>query len=234
VLTVVTFKWNTPGYRSYFGPKTVNVLRSMVRRNYPHGHEFVCVTDDRTGIDADIRIVPLWSDLRELKSPHGGHNPACYPRLKLFSEEAVTLIGHRFVCLDLDTVITGDLSALWNRPEDFIAWKEQDVRSFFNCSMFMMTAGARPQVWNTFDPKTSPAAAKAAGRFGSDQGWISHCLGPNEAKWTQADGVYSYRVDIQKNRNVLPSNAKVVMFHGGTDPWVRNAQQIDWIRRCYR
>jgi hypothetical protein len=57
----------------------------------------------------------------------------------------------------------------------------------FNGSMLMMTAGARPHVFEQFDAK---AAAKASAQlFGSDQAWISAMLG-DEATWSEADGVY--------------------------------------------
>lgn len=44
-LTVVTFKWKTPGYRAVFESKHVNILRRMVLRHYPDPVRFVCFTD---------------------------------------------------------------------------------------------------------------------------------------------------------------------------------------------
>lgn len=220
MLDILTFKWKPPaGYRSTFGPETVNVLRKMVARNYRGEHRFTCVTDDPAGIDDDVRIIPLWDDFGDIPSPHGGTNPSCYRRLKLFSMEAATLIGPRFVSLDLDCVITGDMAPVWDRPEDFVIWGATNPTTSYNGSMMLMTAGARQQVWTTFDPRTSPRRARAAQCFGSDQGWISYCLGPNEKKWTQADGVYSYRNDIKPKRSALPRDARIIFFHGRQDPW---------------
>jgi hypothetical protein len=163
-------------------------------------------------------------------NPHGAHNPSCYRRLKLFAPEMGDVLGERFVCLDLDVVIVADLAPLWDRPEDFVIWGETNPRSFYNGSMFMLRAGARPQVWEQFKPKTSPMLAKRAGRFGSDQGWISYVLGKGEAMWGRQDGVYSYRVHIAPAGDVLPSNARIVMFHGKVDPWCYRAQCVPWIR----
>jgi hypothetical protein len=236
VLTFVCWKWKPrPGvvYRSKFEARTVIVLRNMIARHYAKPHRFVCVTDDATGL-GDVETLPLWSDHATVVSPHGTHQPSCYRRLKAFSPEARDWFGDRFVSLDLDTVIVGDVTPLFDRTEDFIIWKEQDPRSFYNGSMWMMTAGARRQVWDQFDPKTSPTTAKAAGRFGSDQGWLSYCLGPNEAKWTQADGVYSYRLDIQQRGGKLPKDARITMWHGGTDPWSKEAQRLDWVRAAWQ
>lgn len=233
-LTVVTFKWKPqPGYRSKFGPEAVIALRNMIRRHYPHQHRFVCITDDAAGL-AGIDTIPLWKDHATVPSPHGAGNPSCYRRLKLFDPAIADLLGPRFVCLDLDTVIVGDLTPLWHRPEDFVIWGETDPRSFYNGSMFMLTAGARPQLWTEFDPRVSPKLARKAGRFGSDQGWISYKLGPGEAMWTRADGVYSFRVHLEPTgADELPANAKIVMFHGKVDPWAWKAQRLAWVREHY-
>jgi len=206
----------------------------MVARNYRGDHRFTCVTDDPAGIDADVRIVPLWDDFANVPSPHGERNPSCYRRLKLFSLEAATLIGPRFVSLDLDCVITGDMTPVWDRSEDFMVWGDTNPTTAYNCSMMLLTAGARPKVWTTFDPTTSPRKAKAAQCWGSDQGWISYCLGPNEKKWTRADGVYSWRNDLKPKRAALPGDARIVFWHGRDDPWGQVGQSSAWVREHWR
>jgi hypothetical protein len=210
------------------------VLRRMVQRHYDRPHRFICVTDDPCGLEPDIEIVPMWQDLATVPSPHGGRNPSCYRRLKAFSVEAEQWFGDRFVSLDLDTVVVGDLVPVFDRPEPFVIWGETNPKSFYNGSMWMMTAGARRQVWETFQPRTSPQMAKRAGKFGSDQGWISHCLGKGEATWGRQHGVYSFRVHLDNGAKPLPADARVVMFHGGTDPWSARAQQLAWVREHYR
>jgi hypothetical protein len=235
VLTVVTWKWKpTRGYRSEFGPETVNCLARMVARHYKHPHRVVCVTDDPAGIDPSIGIVPLWNDLSQLTNPHGAHQPSCYRRLKAFSTEAREWFGDRFVSVDLDCVIVGDMAPLWNRPEEFVIWGSgTDKRVWCNGSMWMMTTGTRSKVWDTFNPKRSPNEAKAAGFFGSDQGWIAHCLGRKEAMWTIRDGVYSFRVHLNGGSKQLPDDARIVFFHGKHDPWGAWPQQIPWVQEHY-
>lgn len=232
-LSVVTWKWQPMlGYRSAFGPETVNTLRRMVARHYPHPHRFICVTDDAAGLDSSIEVLPLWNDFADLPSPSGGKNPSCYRRLRAFHPDIASAFGPRFVSLDLDVVITGDLSSVWNRPEDFVIWGDTNPSTFYNGSMFLMTAGARPQVWDAFSPTVSPQRAKAAGHFGSDQGWISYCLGPAESRWTRADGVYSYRNDLAPNGGSnLPADARIVIFHGAVDPWAPSGQRLAWVRQ---
>lgn len=232
--SVVCFKWRSPrGYRSTFTAHHVEALRLMVRRHYPVPHRFICVTDDPAGLGPEVEVVPLWDDFANVPSPHGHHNPSCYRRLKVFTPEIDRLLGARFVCLDLDTVIVGDLRPLWDRTEDFVIWGETNPRSFYNGSMFLLTAGARRQVWDQFDPRTSPGVALRSGKFGSDQGWISYCLGPGEATWGRQDGVYSFRVHLQPHGGALPENARIVMFHGKVDPDDIEAQRYDWVRMAY-
>ena len=233
MISVVCWKWKpAQGYRSTFGPETVNVLRRMVAKHYPHPHRFLCVTDDPAGIHPDVEVVPIWNDFSDLPSPHGGKNPSCYRRLRMFHPDASQWFGERFVSLDLDAVITGDVSPLWNRSEPFVMWGDTNRTTFYNGSMVLMTAGARRQVWDDFNPTTSPAEAKAAGQFGSDQAWISYRLGPGEATWSTLDGVYSYRMHLQQ-RQELPPYARIVFFHGQVDPWSPAAQSKPWVRQHY-
>lgn len=233
-LSVVCWRWAPkPGYHSTFAPETVNVLQRMVARHYPDPHEFCCVTDDPAGIDPAVRIVPAWNDFAEVPSPHHGGKPSCYRRLRLFHPDIAATLGRRIVSLDLDVVIVGDLRPLWNRPEDFVIWGHTHKRTAYNGSMVLLTAGARRKVWDRFDPIRSPATAHAAGNHGSDQAWISHCLGPGEAMWTAADGVYSFRLDVERYGR-LPANARAIFFHGPVDPWSAKAMALEWVRQCYR
>ncbi len=233
MLRVVAWKWKPkPDYHSKFTAQTVNTLRSMVDRHYRKPHEFVCITDDPEGIDGDIRTVPIWSDHSQLTGPNGVN---CYRRLKAFSKEAADIIGPRFVSVDLDAVILRDMEPVWDRPEDFVIWGDTARNTPYNGSMFLLKAGSRSKVWDTFDPLKSPDIAKRMKYVGSDQAWIGVCLGPNEPKWSQADGVYSWRVHVKVNGGRLPENARAVFFHGKDNPWHEDLQRAHpWIAKHYR
>ncbi len=235
VNTVATFKWTPmPGYRSEFTAAAVNTLKAMTDRHYRSPHEFVCVTDDARGLDPSIRVVPLWQDHATVPAPQGGKNPSCYRRLKVFSREIEAVLGKRFVVMDLDMLITGDLAPLWDRPEDFVMTGDTNPKTHYNGSMILLTAGTRAKVWETFDPLTSPRLAAKAGHYGSDQAWISYCLGKGEAIWTRTEGVYSFRNHLALHRNRLPHGTKVVNFHGLRKMWSPNVSHIPWIQEHYR
>lgn len=246
MLDVVTFKWETPGYRSKFTAVHVNTMRSMIARNYPHPFRFHIVTDrPHDFYDAGCIVHELWDDHKDLPSPHGGNNPSCYRRLKLWSPWAVESFGPRILQIDLDMVITGDVSSLWNRPEDVVMWKDNlNPTSPYNGAMQLFSPLTRPQVWRDFDPVKSPAKALARQYWGSDQGWLALALGPDEARWTSADGALSWRVHCKQNTKaahrlnpdcvpLLPDGAKVVNFHGHEDPWDLRAV-VPWIAELYR
>lgn len=235
-LTVVTFLWKPPaGYRSKYTAAHVDILRRMVRRNYAFPHRFVLVTDDPTGLtEPDIEVFQLWDDLSQVKNPNGSNNPSCYRRLRLFAPEPGAWLGPRFVCIDLDSVIVGDMGPLWNRPEDFVIWQAPGGNRNPYCgSMFMLRAGTRPTVWTEFDEVHSPIETIRAGLFGSDQAWIALNLGGDEATWAKAEGAYSYRMQVEK-KSALPANAAVVFFHGKPDPWEPGPQRKAWVRENYR
>lgn len=236
MLTVVTFKWRAPpGYRSTFAGVHVDTLRRMVARHYRQPHRFVCVTDDPAGItEPDIELFELWGDFSTVANPSGRKNPSCYRRLRLFARNPGAWLGDRFVVLDLDAVIVGDVAPLWDRPDDFVIWQSASTGNPYNGSMWMLKAGARPQVWKDFDPALSPLETHRNRLYGSDQAWIAHRLGPDEPTWTRKDGVLSYRLDIEPRKGMLPPGARVVFFHGKTDPWSADAQRLAWVREAYR
>lgn len=233
-LTFVTFKWRPPpGYRSAFEGEHVDILRRMVARHYPAPHRFVCITDDDAGIaEPDVELFELWDTFSLVANPSGRRNPSCYRRLRLFAPNTGEWLGPRFVVLDLDAVITGDLRPLLDRDDDFVIWRSTTSGNPYNGSMWLLKAGARPQVWRDFDPLTSPHATKAAKLYGSDQAWFAYCLGRGEATWGPEDGVHSFRNELQSGQ--LPAGARVVFFHGNVDPWSPAAQRLAWVREHYR
>ena len=226
MIRVVCWLWSDPQYRfNYlfrYGAEHVNKLYRGVCRNLDMPFEFCCVTDDPTGIDEAVRIIPIWDDLAAM----GG----CYRRLKCFSPEMKDIIGDRFVSIDLDSVVVGDLTPLFARDDPFIAWRNVDLHTPYCGSMFMMDAGARAEVWHDFDPGVSPLLGQEKGHIGTDQAWFAARLGPDEKVWTRKDGVLSLRKNIaphgalkgraeRQGKTIgLPEGARIVFFHGASDP----------------
>jgi hypothetical protein len=231
-LQIVAFKWQ--GHIPYCA-EDVNVWARMIDRWLRLPHELVCVTDQPDGIDGSIRTVPLWRDHFE----HGRD----WHRLKLFSEEMADLIGPRFVCIDLDTVICGPIDPLFDHEAAFKVWRDPLRPHQYCTSVFQMDAGAFPHVYESFDVSKA-LALRHCGRYnGYDQAWISHVL-PGQPVWTEQDGVLSFKRNILNadtleasgpSARQLPAHARIVNFHGKynpRDPAVQAA--MPWIARFYR
>jgi hypothetical protein len=237
VINVCTFFWRPNKiYRSQFTAEHVNIWARMMRRGYPRAGDVICFTNEEGDFDTSVvTIKKMWPDHCNVPSPWGPTGPSCYRRLKLFGPDAERLVGtKRFVVTDMDCVVTGDLTPLFDRPDDFVIWGDTMRSSYYNGSMMLMSAGARPQVWADFDPVKSPQQVHRMGFKGSDQGWISFKLGRGERLWTTKDGVYSYRLHIRTRGKELPEGARIVFFHGHIDPWHREAAGLSWVRENYR
>ena len=237
-LAVVTYKWAQPGYRSKFTGEHVNILGRMLRRHLPIAHRFICFTDDPKGIDpALVDVRQIWSDYSDLANPSApGRGPSCYRRLKMFSRDFGNVVqAERILAVDLDVVITADMTKLVSRPEEIVLWGDTSPPTPYNGSLILFTAGARPCLWEEFDPIESPRFAASLRYYGSDQAWIGARLGKREAMFTRNDGVYSFRNHLLRFRvSNLPPGAVMVIFHGQHDPDGVAGQRLAWVRANYR
>ncbi len=237
MLKVICWKWKpqNPDFRSSFDAQSVNVLYSMVKRHYRRPFEMVCFTDDAANIDHHIRTIPVWDTYSDIVSPLGVSYPSCYRRLLAFRSDMEQIVGGRFVSMDLDCVITGDITPIWDRTEDFVIWHAETRNTPYNGSMWMMDPGAREQVYDQFDPLTSPALTRKLDLCGSDQAWIAHILGPDEATWGKEDGIYVWRKHLKNRMWRLPTDARIVFFQGKEDPWDQSAiDKAPWILEHYK
>lgn len=178
---------------------------------------------------------PLWNDFSHMKNESGAHLPSCYRRLKLFSNEVSKQFGGRIVSLDLDVVITGDLSPLWDQKDNFLGWRVPGVvhPQVFNGSMWMFRAGTQDPLWSKFVWNVSPTEANKAGYFGSDQAWISYKIADKSRGWTREQGVLSY--PREQRRQPLHPWVRVVIFHGKRKPWdLQTQKDSPWIADHWR
>lgn len=236
MMTFVVWRWRpNAGYRSTFAPATIATMHSMLSRHYHAPFDLLCITDEPDQVPAGVRRLKLWDDFSTLPSPHGRGYPSCYRRLKMFSKEARDFIGPRFVSLDLDIVITDDVTELFDQQTEFRMYGDTARFTPYNGSIIQMIAGTRRQVWEKFDPKSSPRIGLSRNYIGSDQAWIAVCLGDHEPKFTRRDGVFSFRNELRPKGGNLPSGAKMVILHGAHDPWSADMRMRHaWIREHYR
>jgi len=249
MISIVCWKWDNgihPKKHIRFTTEHVNVLRASVERHYPKPHRFICVTDNRIGLHSSIEYINI-DDHFSLFKEHGG----CYRRLQAFDHlTGMTLFGNRFISLDLDVVVTGNLTAIFDFQDDFKIWEDSIHRRTPYCgSLWGMKAGARVNVWSDFlqNPDRCIHRAKEKDFVGTDQAHISACLWPNEKTWTIADGIYNFNTSVRvrttsatrrgkeieiKTKGIgLPVDAKLVFFNGKYDPsHIELQRKHPWIR----
>jgi hypothetical protein len=211
----------------------------MVKRNLAIPHRLACVTNIPKGIDSSVEILPLPDGLDGLYSQAWDARkglPQCFRRLDMWRSDAAERYGERFVSMDLDCVITASLDPLFSRDEDVVLCAGKAGKAAYNGSMLLLRAGSRPEVFERVSQEEVEAAS--ARYLGSDQAFVEHVLGPNEAVWTESDGVYRWSVQqfpapVKNLRNLAyarkafpnqeanpkpPENMRILFFPGAYKP----------------
>ena len=241
-LTVACYFWIDPARnRSYqITPDDVRAWDRMIAKHLTLSHRRVCITHRPDLIDF-METVPL--DCTK-------HVPGtCTVKLMTWRPDIGRILGERICVMDVDCVVTGNLDDLFDRHEDVVLWKNPNYedggrRGFYQGSMQLLTAGARPFLWSDFDPNVTPTWLNR--RFGgAEQCWISERLNTSypeagwdwtEAHWTEADGVYGAGrlFNGQMGEGVqteLPENARIVFTPGDRSPSQPEVQQVHpWMR----
>lgn len=234
MITVVCWKWGKK-----YSTKHVAKLQSMLRRHLTLPHRIVCLTDKPN--ELPVGVIPA-----KLPAPPK-NDTKCLRRMWLYSAEAARL-GDRLLQIDLDVVIVDNIDDIVGRPEPFVIWKgdSNTVHGWaYNATLMLQTPGAKRYVWDRFiaNPVGVMAAADADGwwaKVNSDQAAATYLMKDDHdvATWTQADGIYAYRVFAGKHGErgqTLPEGAKIVSFHGPRDPSIADLQaKSPWIAEFWR
>jgi hypothetical protein len=217
-LIVCCVKWG-----SKYGPVYVNRLRSMVSRNLARRHDFLCLTDDPTGLDPAVGAVALPDRFTGF-----------WNKLSLF-RDGLFPHGTTILFFDVDLVIVGPLDVLLEPPGGFHYIRDWHDRPAFNSSVMRFEAGHHPQVYERFAADAD--AIVASRRYAGDQDWIRAQL--PDASGFAPGRIVSYKRDLPSHVFPLakklrlqprwlkaprwmhvapPPGASVVVFHGKPDP----------------
>lgn len=229
VLTVTTWLWGDK-----FDPDDVAKLVRGINRNLKQRHRIACVTDDPSKVPQGCEAWLIPEADRHLTQMKG-----CFARLRMFDPEwqrsHAVKEGDRLVGIDLDTIVTGPLDALFDRDEPFVIM--QGANSANPCPMNgalqLLDAGAHPEVWSEFS--LDRAHRIACHHFPDDQGWIWDRL-PNAAAWKvgPAHGVYVYQKTGWPGGRAgirLPEGARLVTF---INRHPRDVAHLDWAKEYWR
>lgn len=140
--TVICMKWGTR-----YGPEFVNRMWAAVQRNTARPTRLVCLTDDVSGIDADVQCYPipeinLSADL--INTP--------WRKLTLWQAPLADISGD-VLFLDLDLVITGSLDEMFDfEPGRYCVienWTQMGQGNG-NTSAFRFPVGKHTHIFNDF------------------------------------------------------------------------------------
>jgi hypothetical protein len=237
LIRVLCWLWQQEKTLYRYGPADVDTWASMVSRHLTLPYRLACVTNTPKGIDSSVEILPLPEiAVSSSRWPSSKGLPQCFRRLDLWRADAAKTYGERIVSMDLDCVVTGSLDPLFDRPDEVVMCQGRVGKAAYNGSMLLLKAGVRPQVFNRISQSEMELATMQS--LGSDQAWIGYVLGPNEATWTENDGVYRYSVQqfpapVKNRRNFAysrkalplqelnpkpPENMRVLFFAGAYKP----------------
>lgn len=215
---VICMKWGTK-----YGPEYVNRLYAMVRRHLSGDFRFVCLTDDRQGIRAEVECFPI--PALQLDVPPGAPDRA-WKKLTTFSADLHGLRGTALF-LDVDVVIVGSLDAFFEQPGAFLIIRDyrrpwQAPRITGNSSVYRFELGAHPDVLAYFKSH----ASEVQSRFRNEQAYLSdflHRQGKLRYWPTAWCPSFKYHSIPRWPTNywaepAVPAGARIVIFHGECNP----------------
>lgn len=240
MISIVTYLWRGDDQTRLYLPEHVNTLRNAIGRTLRLAHHFICVSDESAGLAGNVEWIKTpaaAAALGEVKTLEGRRFPSCYRRLWSWSREARAQLGDRIMVIDIDLVPVADFSHLFERTEDFVGWRPRmkwGQVDRVGGGIYLLTTGSHPEVYERFaeDPRKAQQDARLAGFRGSDQAWISYCVGKRAAVWPDTAGIYSIR-DMNNGKDPLPIDACLVQCNGPAPmkPW---NLQCGWARQHWK
>lgn len=208
--TVLCMKWGT-----VYGPEYVDKLHSMVQRHLSLPHRFVCLTDDRAGIDPATECRPLPAiELPGVPSFSG------WRKLSSFSPELNDL-GGPILFLDLDLVITDNIDVFFTHPGEFCIienWTQMN-QGIGNSSVYRYELPKHNYVFEDWQRRGSEILMQHR----NEQIYLSSVAKPLTFwpdEWCRSfkrhclpGGVRNWFVTPRR-----PEDAKIIVFHGHPKP----------------
>lgn len=216
-----------------YSSEYVNKLYNMVARNCNLPYEFVCLTDDATGLDPKIKTIPLPSNLQGWW---------CKPYM--YSNDLP--IKGTILYMDLDVVIASNIDKLftyqpnhWCTIRDFTRAMRPDWKKY-NSSVVRFKTGQLDHVWTEFQTNQRDIQRRLHG----DQDWLFEATRKSQAMLYPDSWILSWKWEIRRTKEFDYSGTKgnrkfkqienvkprieccVTVFHGDPnphnceDPWV--------------
>ena len=205
-----------------YSAEYVNVLYNMVQRNLTIPYEFVCFTEDRKGLDPNIKIIDLF----------------LHPRISgwwyktYFFNPNIGLKG-TLLYFDLDVIIFDNIDKLFDyKPGEFCIIRDfnRSLRpdwNRMNSSIFRLEVGQHRHVYENYIKDPTKA------RFHGDQDWIYNQIQTDFEFWPD-EWIQSYKWEMRDRNELVRINGvrnfrtpgvpkiadgcSVAVFHGQPNP----------------
>jgi hypothetical protein len=208
----------------------VERLFAGLKRHLRQPFRFVCMTEQNRIANFSNGI-----ERHEIEDLALTKIKGCFARLRMFDLGWQDRLGlnDRIVCLDLDTVLVGDLDVLFDYDDRFIILSGANASNPcpYTACIFMLQAGAHPELWDEF--AIDAVARIPRYEFPDDQGWM-HFKIPHAATWPvgQSHGIYAYKKPGWPHGDELPVDARIVAFPGSRDP--SKISHLSWVKEHWR
>ncbi|MCH2155214.1 MAG: glycosyl transferase [Opitutales bacterium] len=206
-------KWGTK-----YGPDYVERLHRAVCKHLTGPFRFICFTDDAVGLPDGVENFPIPPLSLDPNAPERG-----WKKLTVLSDPLEDITG-QVLFLDLDIVITGDLSVFFEYPGDFCIIQDWLLKSqgIGNSSVFRFNAGAHADVLRYF--RENQERVKAEVR--NEQAFLTRQVRENfDVTFWPPEWCVSFKRScippfpfLYFRSPTLPKGARVVVFHGHPNP----------------
>ncbi|SLN76033.1 glycosyl transferase [Roseisalinus antarcticus] len=245
--TIACIKWGTA-----FGPEYVNRLYSGVRRHMPGRVRFICMTDAAEGLHPEVEILHLPEEPFHAEMSAAlavANRQGAMRKVSLFRPGLIEGLAGPVLGFDLDVVITGDLTPIWEMAPGKLAMRADWVearrgRPTGHGSVFRFDPARHGYLYDEI--ARAPGAEVARAR-GSEQRYTSSkAQARGDFAYIPNDLVVSFKHDCLGLPPVnwlrparLPADARVVCFHGRpkmpeavsgyAGSWLRAARPVPWL-----
>lgn len=232
MIAVCLWRWGP-----LFEPVYVERMASMLARHLRLPRRVYCFTDDPSALPRDVIPLPIPADLARL--------PRCRRRMWQYNRIVDGTLGRRLLSIDLDCVITDDITPLVARAEPIVMWRV-GYAGVLSGSFVLWDAGALDGAWRAFDADREgyPRRAQPSG-IGSDQAMLNLWLRESRtpvAELGERDGFVTWfgrgyerlqHHGMGPGRAALRHGARIVVL-GSADKGVLDTGVHPWVREHWR
>lgn len=189
---------------SKYGADYVNRLYNMVKRHSTCSVGVACLTEDPSGINSDVKILPL---------PSATNLQGWWYKPYVFSGSFP--LNGTLLFIDLDVVIIKNIDHFWSYQPDKFCIIRDFTRSMaptwqkYNSSIFRLESRSLPHVWTNLNESIMK-------RMHGDQDWIFDQVKENVEFWPD-EWCQSYKWEIRSIKEIVGQGRNRV-FHSIRNP----------------